>query len=145
MVLPASPLHKAWMKSRSSLVGQVGDVDLVQPELCCHLFSGTTKIFSKFPPPAFQCHILQPLNTRDLHVGRHVWREGQHCALVSFSKGKTFFVCTALHSLGWGGVCPSKYPLIIKSFLVSWDSLRIPYHTKQGTEEMTLLGVFAGH
>lgn len=58
------------MKSRTSPAGQIGDVVLVQPELCCHLFSGATKI-SKFPSPASNCHILHPLNARALSVGRH--------------------------------------------------------------------------
>lgn len=62
------------MKIRSNPEGQVGDVVLVQPELCCHLFSGATKIFLKFPPPASQSYILQTLNSRALHG----LEEGEH-------------------------------------------------------------------
>lgn len=81
------------MKIRSNPEGQVGDVVLVQLELCCPLFSGTTKIFLKFPPPASQSYILQTFNTRALHGVE----EGEHCAFA-----KTL-LCAHL-CIPWGAV-----------------------------------------
>lgn len=56
------------------------------------------RFLSKFFPPASNCHILQPLNTRALCVEIMIWREGQHCALMALSRAKTLSVCTHLYT-----------------------------------------------
>lgn len=86
------------MKSRTNLAGQVRDVVLVQAELCCHLFSGVSTI-SKFLPPASNCHILQPLNTRALCVESYDLERGAALCLNGSEQGKNFICVVHISAL----------------------------------------------